>query len=75
MAVNDTNSALGELVSLLHIGSDLDFQFGLNRPEARSVALAALVFGLVPAQDGSFFYTRSHLSALPNCAVLLSTNF
>ena len=30
---------------------------------------------LVPAQDGPFFYTRSHLSALQNCAVLFSTNF
>ena len=32
-------------------------------------------FGLVPAQDVHFFYTRSHLSALQNCAVLFSTNF
>ena len=31
--------------------------------------------GLVPAQDGPFFYTRSHFSALHNCAVLFSTNF
>ena len=30
---------------------------------------------LVPAQDGPFFYTRSHFSALQNCAVLFSTNF
>ena len=30
---------------------------------------------LVPSQDGLFFYTRSHLSALQNCALLLSTNF
>ena len=30
---------------------------------------------LVPAQDGPFFYTRSHLSALQNCAVLFSTKF
>ena len=30
---------------------------------------------LVPAQDGPFFYTRSHLSALQNCALLFSTNF
>ena len=30
---------------------------------------------LVPAQDIHFFYTRSHLSALQNCAVLFSTNF
>ena len=30
---------------------------------------------LVPAQDVPFFYTRSHLSALQNCALLLSTNF
>ena len=30
---------------------------------------------LVPAQDVHFFCTRSHLSALQNCAVLFSTNF
>ena len=30
---------------------------------------------LVPAQDVHFFYTRSHLSALQNCALLFSTNF
>ena len=30
---------------------------------------------LVPAQDGPFFYTRSHLSALQKCALLFSTNF
>ena len=30
---------------------------------------------LVPPQDGPFFYTRSHLSALQNCALLFSTNF
>ena len=31
--------------------------------------------GLVPAQDVHFFYTRSHLSELQNCALLFSTNF
>ena len=31
--------------------------------------------GLVPAQDEPFFFTRSHLSALQNCALLFSTNF
>ena len=30
---------------------------------------------LVPYQDRPFFYTRSHLSALQNCALLFSTNF
>ena len=30
---------------------------------------------LVPAQDGPFFYTRYHLSALQNCALLFSANF
>ena len=30
---------------------------------------------LVSAQDVHFFYTRSHLSALQNCALLFSTNF
>ena len=38
-------------------------------------AVKSLTLRLVPAQDGPFFYTRSHLSALPNCAVLFSTNF
>ena len=32
-------------------------------------------YWLVPAQDVHFFYTRSHLSALQNCALLFSTNF
>ena len=31
--------------------------------------------GLVPAQDGPFFYTCSHLIAFQNCALLFSTNF
>ena len=30
---------------------------------------------LVPAQDVHFFYTRSHLSALQNCALIFPTNF
>ena len=30
---------------------------------------------LVPAQDGPFFYTRSHFSALQNCALLFSIYF
>ena len=30
---------------------------------------------LVPAQDVQYFYTRSHSSALQNCAVLFSTNY
>ena len=34
-----------------------------------------LRYRLVPAQEVHFFYTRSHLSALQNCAILLSTNF
>ena len=29
---------------------------------------------LVPDQDVHFFYTRSHLSALQNCALIFSTN-
>ena len=33
------------------------------------------VIRLVPAQYGYFFYMRSHLSALQNCALILSTNF
>ena len=30
---------------------------------------------LGPAQDVPFFYTRSHLNALQNCALIFSTNF
>ena len=30
---------------------------------------------LVTAQDVHFLYTRSHLSALQNCALIFSTNF
>ena len=30
---------------------------------------------LVPSQDVHFFYTRSHLSTLQNCALILSINF
>ena len=30
---------------------------------------------LVPSQDGPFFYSRSHLSELQNCALIFSTNF
>ena len=33
------------------------------------------VIRLVPAQDGPFFYTRSQLRALQNCALLFSINF
>ena len=29
---------------------------------------------LVPARDVYFFYTRSHFSALQNCALIFSTN-
>ena len=32
-------------------------------------------FGLGPAQDVTFFYTRSHLSELQSCALVFSTNF
>ena len=31
-------------------------------------------YRLVPAQDVHFFYTRSHLSAFQNCALLFLTN-
>ena len=30
---------------------------------------------LIPAQDVHFFYTRSHFSAIQNCALIFSTNF
>ena len=47
-----------------------------NNDPAYIVAMdSELAGGLVPTQDGPFFYTRSHLSALQNCAVLFSTNF
>ena len=31
--------------------------------------------GLVPSQDGPFFYTCSHLNPLQNYALLFSTNY
>ena len=37
--------------------------------------LLSCLFRLVPAQDVHFFYTRSHLSELQNCALIFSTNF
>ena len=40
-----------------------------------STGLQRIELRLVPAQDVHFFYTRSHLSVLQNCAVLFSTNF
>ena len=32
-------------------------------------------YGLGPAQDVHFFYTRSHLIALQNCALIFSISF
>ena len=40
-----------------------------------SVCFNTPLVWLVPAQDVHFFYMRSHLSALRNCALLFSTNF
>ena len=37
------------------------------------ISLTEKYIGLVPAQDVHFFYTRSHLSALENCALVFST--
>ena len=37
------------------------------------ISLTEKYIGLVPAQDVRFFYTRSHLSALENCALVFST--
>ena len=53
-------------------GTDGSLDAGAQRDQQ------AIYYGrvrLVPAQDGPFFYTRSHLSALQNCALLSSTNF
>ena len=38
-------------------------------------SFADVCIWLVPAQDVQFFYTRSHLSALQNWALLFSINF
>ena len=40
-----------------------------------NITINSLIRWLVPAQDAHYFYTRSHLSAPQNCAVLFSTNF
>ena len=39
------------------------------------ITYGSIYYRLVPAQDGPFSYTRSHLSALQNCALLFSINF
>ena len=33
------------------------------------------LLGRDPAQDVHFFYTRSHFSAIENCALIFSINF
>ena len=59
--------------------SPSDFTFNILVPEKNPMGSSAYnktgstVF--VPAQDGRNFYTRSHLSALHNCALLFSTNY
>ena len=50
----------------------------LNIPRnshSKSRNASATNSGLVTAQDFHFFYTRSHLIALQNCALVFSTNF
>ena len=44
-------------------------------PWCFTVIFSQGAYRLVPAQDRPFFYTRSHFSALQNCAVFFSTNF
>ena len=39
------------------------------------INIKVMYIGIFTAQDVHFFYTRSHLSALQNCALILSTNF
>ena len=41
----------------------------------KSYAESLYNIGLVPAQDGPFFYMHSHLSELQNCASIFSINF
>ena len=48
---------------------------GCHHNPAKKVSVTARQVRLVPAQDVHFFYTRSHLSALQNCAFIFSTNF
>ena len=51
----------------------------IRKDKIWSVTECRIVYGtrirLVPAQDEPFYYTRSHLSALQNCALLFLTNF
>ena len=51
----------------------------LNTSDHRTATLFnhAAIHGVpitIPAQDVNFFYTRYHLSALKNCAIIYSTN-
>ena len=48
---------------------------GKGNGSNKSYAESLYNIGLIPAQDGPFFYTHSHLSALQNCALLFSINF
>ena len=58
----NTETEFSELRRVLEESFEMKFQEGS-------------VLRLVPAQDVHFFYTRSHLSALQNCALLFSINF
>ena len=58
------------LVLCLFIILRILYEYLANQP----FLLRLLYLRLVRAQDVQFLYTRSHLSALQNCALILSTN-
>ena len=49
--------------------------YNVETPNGHIAEYTSNVIGLVPSQDGPFFFTRSHLSSLQNYALLFSTNF
>ena len=63
----------GQGCTIMSLSKEIDIKDSSRK--ARWTLKVATLKGLVPAQDGPFFYTRYHLSALQNCALLLSTNF
>ena len=50
---------------------------GINKQILMEILInkKVLDIGLVPSQDGPFFYTCFHLSALQNCALIFQPNF
>ena len=70
---------IGVLVKKLGLEKDAPMQWNTQAGNITTNLEVKIYFTLpalrlVLAQDVHFFYTRSHLSALQNCALLFSTN-